>query len=86
MFAHFCVRCFKWLMPGADVPIQQCVSPFHSSVILPPKLLMNVGEKRTTVQFKIRLLCPFGSFPPKFMNTGRVFQLSEQDDCGKTNL
>ena len=86
MFACFCVRYLKWLMPGADVPIQQCTGPFHSSVILLLKLLLQVGDKHTTVQFKIGLLSPFGSFPPKFMNSGRACQLSERDDCGRTNL
>lgn len=62
-------------MPGADVPIQQCVGPFHSSVIPLLKLLMKIRDKHTTVQFKIGLLSPFGSFPPKFMNSGRACQL-----------
>ena len=64
-------------MPSADVPVQQYAGPFHSSVILLLKLLMQVGVKQTTVQFRIGLLGPFGSFPPKFMNSGRACQLSE---------
>lgn len=62
-------------MPGADVPIQQCMGPFHSSVIPLLKLLMKIRDKHTTVQFKIGLLSPFGSFPSKFMNSGRACQL-----------
>lgn len=72
-------------MPGAAVPVQQCAGPFHSSVILLLKLLMKVGDKHATVQFKIGLLSPFGSFPPKFMNSEELVD-SERDDCGKTNL
>lgn len=74
-FILSCVRFLKRLMPGADVPIQQCVGPFHSSVIPLLKLLMKIRDKHTTVQFKIGLLSPFGSFPPKFMNSGRACQL-----------
>lgn len=74
------------LIPIADVSIQQCACPFHSSVILLPKLLMKVADTHTTAQFKIGLFSPFGSFPPKFMNSGRACQLSAWDDCGKTNL
>ena len=62
-------------MPSADVPVQQYAGPFHSSVILLLKLLMQVGVKQTTVQFRIGLLGPLGSFPPKFMNSGRACQL-----------
>lgn len=62
-------------MPGADAPIQQCAGPFHSSVILLLKLVMKIRDNRTTVQFKIGLLCPFGSFPSKFMNSGEACQL-----------
>lgn len=73
-------------MPSADVPVQQYAGPFHSSVILLLKLLMQVGVKQTTVQFRIGLLGPFGSFPPKFMNSGRACQLSEWDNCGKNKF
>lgn len=78
LFARFCVRVLKWLRPVVDVPVQQCGS--RNSVVLLLKLFMKVVDKHITVQFKSGLLSPFGSFPPKFMNSGRACQLSERDD------